>query len=619
MLFASANADQLSLLQDVKKKSRTGKGDQMSALMESAKNMLKNGADSEATEFATEILADIADTVIPAIVDESRVQQDLILSQWSSLRSLIDVQLPQWMAGINQWTSEVTAASEHHHTCRQAEHDCFCHGEDSPGDVQFGVFDGACPFSDGKRECEMHLYELWVDWVAAEDALRGTHGHIHDHFCPPGANGTLHSFRVTSETWMDQYVVQKAVVDSTEALYDGYYQTCVDAHNRLDSKSAVCNGYQTVLEEKACSHSRSIHQTLRDFELRYVSIVAEWDALWENIRADELMRHREYKQIKVVECLLGRVQELNGRPCDEESGEMDTELSHCHQYGEDLQVCDFCYDYGEDHALYNPDCQIDATLRSSNQRWETRVSSVHIGVDSLTTDIVRNSAGEVESAQTSSHLTLSGHDGWTYASFESGASTSGSICMVYPERDERPPFCADWETAWTNCLPVAPPHPCDPLWTAREINSLPEMPQPEFSATNPGCNQYPGCSVCDLSDFDHQESENHVNTAVIKVDGCYDQGADPNRVVSHISDGQTAAIRCCTIAPEVLSCETRDLGGGCQEEVLFASAVSECEDNGMRLCTQTEIEARVCCSTGCNFDSVQIWVAPELTSVYGNR
>ena len=113
----------------------------------------------------------------------------------------------------------------------------------------------------------MHLYKLCVDWVAAEDALRETHGHIHNHFCPPCANGTLHSFRVTSETWMDQYVVQEAEVDCTELLYDGYYQTCVDAHGRLDRKSAGCNDYQTVLEEKACSHFRSIHQTLRDFEL----------------------------------------------------------------------------------------------------------------------------------------------------------------------------------------------------------------------------------------------------------------------------------------------------------------------------------------------------------------
>jgi len=569
LLFASANADQLSLLQDVKKKSRTGKGDQMSALMESAKNMLKNGADSEATEFANEILADIADTVIPAIVDESRIQQEQILSQWGSLRNLIDVQLPQWMAGINQWTAEVTAASDHHHTCRQEEHDCYCRGEASP-----------LPECLGKRPCEMHLYSLWVEWVAAEDALRGTHGHIHDHFCPPGANGTLHSFRVTSETWMDQYIAQKAEVDRTEVLYDGYYQTCVDAHGRLDVKSAACNGYQGVLEEKACSHSRSIHETLRDFETRYVSIVAEWDALWENIRADEIMRHREYKQIKVVECLLGRIQELNGRPCDEESGEMDTELSHCHQYGEDIQICEY-----DVHA-------IDATLSASTQRWESRDQSVHIPVDY--TGI------------------FSGHAGWTYST----AATQGAICIAYPEREERPPFCENWETAWTTCLPVAPPHPCDPLWTAREIAPLPVMPQSPFSETNPGCNQYPGCSVCDLSDFDHQESENHVNTAVIQVDGCYDQGADPHRVVSHVSDERTAAIRCCSFAGD--ACETLDLGGGCQEEVLFASAVNECEANGMRLCTQTEIETRVCCSTGCNFDSVQIWVAPGLTSVYGD-
>ena len=62
---------------------------------------------------------------------------------------------------------------------------------------------------------------------------------------------------------------------------------------------------------------------------------------WSNARADELVRHEEYRQIMVVQCILERIHELNGRPCDQESGEIDSEMSHCHAEGVAIQVCDF--------------------------------------------------------------------------------------------------------------------------------------------------------------------------------------------------------------------------------------------------------------------------------------
>ena len=66
----------------------------MSALMESAKGMLKNGATPDVASFAKETLADIATALIPAIVDVihftsiSTDQISLMQDVWKSSNQL---------------------------------------------------------------------------------------------------------------------------------------------------------------------------------------------------------------------------------------------------------------------------------------------------------------------------------------------------------------------------------------------------------------------------------------------------------------------------------------------------------------------------------------------------
>jgi len=477
LLFASVSADQISLMQDVKKSSKRD-GKHMSALMESAKGMLKNGATPDVVSFAEETLADIAAVVIPAIVDESRVQQNAVLSKWTQMRYLIDHQLPEWKQTILQWSNEVTAASSVHQECRRVEHG-LCYGV-----VQTDV-------EPGKRPCEMELYRLWTIWVDEETDLREFHNNIDGHFCPPGANGTLHAFRVASVPLMTSYMSQKAVVDLAETAYDNYRPQCIVRHNDLDRQSTQCNQDQDNLESKACSEMRAVQQTLEDFEARYTAIHVEWVEAWQNVRTDELMRHREYKQIKIVECLLNRIHELNGRPCDDATGEVDTEMSHCRAEGEALQICAF------------EPVAIDSTLLNSGEFFETRDEAVpldsimtgHVTEEWDTADFIdRDALGDRSARHIHDDAQLLGHEGWKRADLQS----QGSICIVYPEEPERLDVCPDIREE--PFLPCTPPHPCDADWIQHQVLPLPVMPQGTFSATNPGCNQYPPCRVCESQD-----------------------------------------------------------------------------------------------------------------------
>jgi len=505
LLFASVSADQISLMQDVKKSSKRD-GKHMSALMESAKGMLKNGATPDVVSFAEETLADIAGVVIPAIEHESQTQQAQVLDKFRKIRHLIHEEhgdlfsgetLPEWKRNILQWSNEVIAASTDHKECRDVEV-CLCYGD---GDVPAGVdvhtpaemCTPHCPEDkDCKRPCEIELYRLWTIWVGEETDLREFHTNIHGHFCPEGANGTTHAFRQASVPWMDSYMSQKVIVDAAEAAYDNFRPQCIGDHNNLDARSTQCNQLQFNLESKACSEARAVQQTLVDFEARYSSLVLEANSAVQNARTDEVMRHREYRQIRIVECLLNRIHELNGQPCDGASGEIDAEMSHCHAEGEGIEICAHT-------PLLVSRLFIDPQL---NTRYETRNEAVPLG------DIM---TGWVETGGYQAHdesrglvdldigdtSPLIGHPGWDEAHFVQGSASQGILCIVFPESPESPPPCPTPDVEPS--LPCPPPHPCDAAWTAQQISPLPVMPQPDFSASNPGCNQYPPCSACDLA------------------------------------------------------------------------------------------------------------------------
>lgn len=778
LLFAATCvADETSLIQDVKQSLKTTKkdGKKMSALMENAKNMLINGATPEVVEFAEEILGEIQEEVIESIVHESKVQQHTLAWHFDRMHTLRRTDLLHWHSEINVHNGERNAAKGLVDHCR-LEQACKCGPIELNDRINNGECDLACAdpadpadpqstWQTSKRCCEAKLYELWTTWVSEESELRRIHGLIDGHFCPPDQNGTLHSFRVSSVSWMNEYMTQKHVVDAAELAYDTHYPLCVREHGYLDAKAAICDSYQTASENKACQHTYAVHQTLADFNSQYVEIVTAWDDAVQNVRVDELMRHREYRQIKIVECLLGRIHELNGRPCDEESGEVDAEMSHCHAEGEAIQVCDFrpvpvlstFYSAGDD---WNPSDKWDAgIIKLPAGSWTTRDESVEIGVGfdgDLRTHVGWASPSSPQVATTGQHtiasgqdiaaltghavvihswdmstapyggerigcgiLSADGHGGLLASNFvdypgsvnpggynvqgtftvtqavtgeqniawdltgvdvrcndwESGpggphcglhihpgescdshelvdsynglhrdlwvtssnsddgvwqvtAATNfmgssyqttggvfeqGSLCIIYPGIAPVPPPCPDIAPVFT-CLPVPPPHPCDASWHSTNIYPWPAVPQSPFSEANPGCNAYQPCSACDLSDFG-LDPVNHDPTHVVMVDGCLNQNHEVSRETVHLSEGRTASVRCCSYSGD--ACDTDHLPGGCQSGKTFGEAVEICELNGERLCTEAEIESRLCCGTGCGFDGHQVWVADQ-SSVYGD-
>ena len=278
------------------------------ALMESATTMLKNGATPAVVDFAEETLHEVSSVVIPAIINESENDQRFIYSLHSRFQ-VIREELEGNNQEVFQLNFEEQALSAQHKSCRDVEHE-------------------KC---NGKRECEMELYRLWTSWVTEEEELREIHGYISGHFCPPDANGTLHAFRVASVPWMQQYMAQKIVVDEAEVAYDQKVPDCRITHGLLDDQSAMCNHRQSELEEKACAHALRISEVLNTYYNDYAVAASAYNCAVEEIMQLERDRKREWVTLQVVNCLLERIREQNGVPCDDSNGGVTEEVGVCEE------------------------------------------------------------------------------------------------------------------------------------------------------------------------------------------------------------------------------------------------------------------------------------------------
>lgn len=466
LLFAVASADQtVSLAQDAKKFKRDQKP--LNSLLEAAKGMLKNGETPEAIDFADRILEEINVTVLDAILDESAEAQAMLYNRHAVMKRLLnDLIQPLNDAYIHQ--GQCYDVHESHVRCRSQQHD-ECYGQ-APYDRDDHLkFPRDSEDLSGKRPCERELYGLHVDWVDKETLLRETHEEIHGHFCPPEANGTLYTFRVEAAPMMLQYIERKEDVERAERLFDELRPECIREHNELDEKTSECNRLQWDMERCQCALHHRVVVILDGFRRRYNELVEQYNRLVENFKADEATRHLEYVTLKNVECLLARVHELNGRPCDEE-GQVDVELAHCHEYASTLPVCKF-------NELEVP---LDA-----DEEYRTLMDFF-------------NPIHPTDAARSTYDYNLD--------HFNAQEPLHGGLCMIIPELPPVPPVCPLPPAPGVflphqafPCLPTPPPKPCDSAWVGARAATF-DVPQAPFAATNPGCNQYPECTVCDHDD-----------------------------------------------------------------------------------------------------------------------
>jgi hypothetical protein len=484
--------------------------------------MLKNGATPAVVDFAEETLNEVTGVVIPAIINESENDQRFIYSLHSRFQVIRDA-LAEDNEEVFQLNLEEQTSSGLHKTCRVTE------GE-------------KC---EGKRDCEMELYRLWTSWVTEEEELREIHGYISGHFCPPDANGTLHAFRVASVPWMQQYMAQKIVVDEAETAYDQKVPDCRITHGLLDDQSANCNHHQAQLEQKACAHAEKVREVLNTYHNDHAQAASSYNCAVEEIMQLERDRKTEWVTLQVVNCLLDRIREQNGVPCDDSNGGVTEEVGVCEErHG--LAVCSteegeprLCLDYPPEppHPNQCPDREeLPVGLHWSNE------------------------LGECLPVQQNIPCTGEWHN----------QEYAGLPPVPLPPFSETNPGC--------NAYPE-----CD------ECEAIPEIDVTVVDSC-------PGYTVDGCIGNDAEEGEHpltHLRASGVADVRCC--SIDGDSCQSHSFEGG-------------VQFQTPDGGAheGCYFGVTYQEAMQVCHNAGMRMCSSDEMQT--CCNTGCWHNHHAIWV-----------
>lgn len=364
------------------------------------------------------------------------------------------------------------------------------------------------------------------------------------------------SVKLLCNQWRSGLFPKKAA-DAAQKVYSSKVGDCDKENEDLNSKSAECNTYQYALEEAACSAANKYYDVMTNFHNTWKQLYTSYQGITDLVYQQTQDRKMEYKTLMVVSCLLRRVHELNGRPCDETTNTVESEIGKCEQEGIDLDPCtvekkdDICPPF-EGPPVTPP--QPDPFPYPCTQEWKDEEM------------LVKSLGGNLpDLPQAPFHEDNPG-------------------CNQYPDCSP----CANNPTVTTTLDFV--------VWL---------HPEKSFS----GDNANSGAAHATFGDKATEYAlKNSLRSATV-------EGCGTKMDVKYADD--KAATRCCSddasnpcVTPGEAD-QTCDL----YKEATFHDANYVCSQMGLRLCTRDEIgTGSKCCGTGCGFDSQPVWISGSVES-----
>jgi len=348
---AAAFSDETSLIQGLKPQptpqlQKEDKSKAISNLLETATSMLKNGATEDVVAFATETLAQITQTVLPAIQSAHDTDQQLVDNTFLMFQAALQ-ELSEGNGRVKTAHDAERSFSRQHKVCRQEEQ-VDCHE---------------------KIHCDYDLWELWKNFVEEEEELRRLSMRIETHFCVEGANGTTWAFRDSAAVLFPPWIDQKPIVETKEHLYDVKVPTCETFYSELETKTEECDGLQLYLDQAACTHYNTVIQVRNLFAASWLTAINTYQRVIDEVHCLEIDRWKEWRTLASVECLIGRTTERNGRPCDDYTDEAETEVLECERRQVDESI-----DHLRIRYPHVPDDPVDCVQAP----WETPPENLHL-------------------------------------------------------------------------------------------------------------------------------------------------------------------------------------------------------------------------------------------------
>jgi len=145
-------------------------------------------------------------------------------------------------------------------------------------------------------------------------------------------------FRDHSVTLFPPWLEQWPKVQEWEETYDDLVPHCEYLFEELDDKTAECDAIQMQLERAACTHGNIVQEVRNLFAESWAYAVYTYQRIVDEVHCLEIDRWKEWRTLSSVQCLLDRTTERNGRPCDESTDEIVTEVAACERIQVDESI-----------------------------------------------------------------------------------------------------------------------------------------------------------------------------------------------------------------------------------------------------------------------------------------
>jgi len=328
----------------------------LTKLFESTSQLLRAGSTPAVIKFTEDVLKDITDAALPAIRDSSDADKKLLAASLAAFGPIKSKYESNMKVFGDLRTSE-TASSVAHKSCRNQE------------TTECTTF----------TTCTETLRTDWVDYQAKKSAFHVIHNTITGGICPGPESKPWGTFpdgwklgagtcAVTDETttldcdykkvgdkyeWtyrtrIEDYTAKGEAYFVAKDKYEAQKGVCTQEKTDLETKTAECAAKKKELEISSCASKRH-HKEWQDvFNETFRMAQDNLAQNKKNVLSQQADRIIEYSSIKSIQCLLGKIHESGGMPCDEKNGTADAQIASCRII--DIDTTEFNLTYPEEPA-----------------------------------------------------------------------------------------------------------------------------------------------------------------------------------------------------------------------------------------------------------------------------
>lgn len=271
-------------------------------LHKSTLKLLIEGATLEVVTWAETMTDEIANTVEPAITHSHSVDQTLITNTVSVFQT------------IKQTYSDDVSELE------LLQH---AHAQNSTRHIN-------CRLTE-RQDCDAHTACL-VEQERLETLKNTAHSEFQN-----AVNAVKHCDADSTEPMHEQEQHHTAYVTKGDQFFKAWedYETkrseCNGLKDVLDDRHSTCNDFKTDFEIAACISHDHYTTTYDNMVVQWNSQLGQYDTVKNTTGEDALDRQTEWATLAEIKCLLAKVRDRGGKPCDdaEEPGVAEQVVAEC--------------------------------------------------------------------------------------------------------------------------------------------------------------------------------------------------------------------------------------------------------------------------------------------------